>query len=148
MLTHLAIVLALLAGVVALAADTGSAVIVNSGSTNTAGFKIVVPKNGSAEYTSTPRPHRAPEDQADKTPAQRRLDPALVQRFYSDLEAARPFSDLPTPHCMKSASFGSRLTIQLNGEETPDLSCPVGQNSKLSALAQDAKDIVAAFQAK
>ena len=79
---------------------------------------------------------------------QRKLPPDLAHRLYSDLEAAHPFSDLPRPRCIKSVSFGTRLTIQFNGDETPDLNCGAGQSAKVAALIQDAKDIVAVFQAK
>lgn len=127
--------------------DTGSAAIVNSGSTNTPGFKIVVESEGAAEYTPMPRAHTQPEGQHVGAPMKRKLPPALVHRFFSDLEAARPFSDLPRPTCMKSVSFGTRLTIQFNGDETPDLNCGAGQSAKLAALIDDAKQIVAVFSA-
>ena len=135
------------AWVVASPVDSGSAVIVNSGSTNTAGFKIVVQTDGAAEYTPMPRAHPQPEGQHVLTPVKRNLPPALAHRLYSDLEAARPFSDLPRPRCMKSVSFGTRLIIQFHGDETPDLNCGAGQNAKLEALVEDAKQIVAVFSA-
>jgi hypothetical protein len=132
---------------VASPADAGSAVLVNSGSTNTPGFKIVVPRDGAAEYTAMPRAHSQSEGQHVLAPMKRKLPPALVHRLFSDLEAARPFSDLPRPTCMKSVSFGTRLTIQFNGDETPDLNCGAGQSTKLAALIDDAKQIVAMFSA-
>jgi hypothetical protein len=121
-----------------------SAVIVNSGSTNSAGFRIRVEHSGSAEYTETsPRPNSQPV-----TPARRIVPDALVQRLYSDLEAAQPLASLPRPRCMKSASFGTRLTIELGGPETPDLTCGDGDSPKLRALIRDANEIVALFHAK
>ena len=143
----LAALLATGAWVVASPVDTASAVIVNSGSTNTAGFKIVVQNDGAAEYTPMLRAHPQPEGQHVLTPVKRNLPPALAHRLYSDLEAARPFSDLPRPRCMKSVSFGTRLIIQFHGDETPDLNCGAGQNAKLEALVEDAKQIVAVFSA-
>lgn len=128
-------------------ADTGSAVIVNSGSTNTPGFKIVVKRNGNAEYTPMPRAHPRPESQHAGAPEKRDLASALAHRLFSDLDAARPFSDLPRPRCMKSVSFGTRLTIQFQGDETPDLNCGAGESARLSALIADAKQIVAVFSA-
>ena len=128
-------------------ADTRAAVIVNSGSTNTAGFKIVIQNDGAAEYTPAPRARPQPEGQHAVAPMKRKLPPALVHRLFSDLEAARPFSDLPRPTCVKSVSFGTRLTIQFHGDETPDLNCDAGQSTKLAALIEDAKQIVAAFSA-
>jgi hypothetical protein len=128
-------------------ADTGSAAIVNSGSTNTPGFKIVVKRNGNAEYTPVPRVRPQPGIPGAEEPAKRDLPPALTHRLFSDLDAARPFSGLPRPRCMKSVSFGTRLTIQFEGDETPDLNCGAGQSSKLGALIEDAKQIVAGFSA-
>ena len=127
------------------AADQGSAVIVNSGSTNTPGYKIVVERDGTAVYTPTPRGSSQSGSQQQVELMKRKLPPAVVQHLYSDLDAARPFSDLPRPRCVKSVSFGTRLTIEFKGDETPDLNCPTGQNAKLEALTQDAKQIVAAF---
>jgi len=143
----LAALLATGAWVVASPSETASAVVVNSGSTNMAGFKIEVQTDGAAEYTPMPRAHPQPEGRQVVTPMKRKLTPALAHRFYSDLEAARPFSELPRPRCMKSVSFGTRLTVQFHGDETPDLNCGAGQNAKLAALIEDAKQIVAVFSA-
>jgi|SRR5579863_1314941 hypothetical protein len=122
----------------AVAADV--AVIVNSGSTNTAGFRIVVERSGNAEFTAgPPRPNRP-----DEKPKQmrRKLPDPLVERLYSDLDAAKPLSSLPSQRCAKSASFGTKLTIEFGGQESPDLSCGPGDNAKLQALARDANEIV------
>ena len=118
----------------------GDAVIVNSGSTNTEGFRIVVEQSGKAVYTQTPR-------KSDPQVKSRSLDlpQALVKRLYSDLDAGKPLAELPGGHCMKSASFGSSLTIEFAGEKTPDLSCPDQGNPRLQALIQDASEIVKLF---
>jgi hypothetical protein len=132
----------LIAGCGASAADV--AVIVNSGSTNTVGFRIVVERSGKAEFTGGPRRSgRSP----DERPRQmdRELPDTLVRRFYSDLDAAKPLSSLPNRRCMKSASFGTKLTIEFSGEETPDLSCGSGDNASLQALVQDANEILKLF---
>ncbi len=122
------------------------AVIVNSGSTNSAGFRIVVERSGKAEFTAVPRKSgRSP----DETPKQmeRTLPDAMVKRFYADLDAAKPLSSLPNRRCMKSASFGTKLTIEFAGEETPDLSCGSGDDAKLQDLVRDANEIVKLFSA-
>jgi len=118
----------------------GDAVIVNSGSTNTEGFRIVVEQSGKAVYTQTPR-------KSDTQVKSRSLDlpQALVKRLYSDLDAGKPLAELPGGHCMKSASFGSSLTIEFAGEKTPDLSCPDHGNPRLQALIKDANEIVKLF---
>jgi len=118
----------------------GGAVIVNSGSTNTEGFRIVVEQSGKAVYTQTPR-------KSDTQVKSRSLDlpQALVKRLYSDLDAGKPLAELPGGHCMKSASFGSSLTIEFAGEKTPDLSCPDHGNPRLQVLIKDANEIVKLF---
>jgi hypothetical protein len=122
------------------------AVIVNSGSTNKAGFRIVVERSGKAEFTVGPRRSgRSPDD--TPKPVERTLPGTVVKRFYADLDAAKPLSSLPNRRCMKSASFGTKLTIEFDGEETPDLSCGSGDNAKLQDLVRDASEIVKLFNA-
>jgi hypothetical protein len=126
------------------AAAADVAVIVDSGSTNTAGFRIAVEPSGDAELTIGPRRSGRPPD--DKpTQMRRKLPDTLVKRFYFDLGDAGPLSFLPKQRCMKSASFGTKLTIELGGEETPDLSCGGGDNAKLQALVRDVNEIVQFF---
>lgn len=132
----------LLAGPAAQAND--AAVIVNSGSTNVAGFQITVERLGDAELAPVPR-RPSPPSSAKAEPTHKRVPGALVGRFYSDLEAAKPLSSLPKQRCFKSASFGSKLTIEFGADETPDLSCGDGGNLKLRALIQDTNEIVNLF---
>jgi hypothetical protein len=135
-------VVTLIAVHAAAAADV--AVIVNSGSTNTAGFRIIIERSNNAEFTpGQPRPNRSPNQQPRQM--RRELPSALVVRLFADLEAAEPFSSLPSQPCPKSASFGTKLTIEFDGQETPDLSCRPGDNAKLQALVRDANDIVKLF---
>ncbi len=124
------------------ASDNHPAVIVNSGSTNTRAFRIVVERSGTAEYSKAPRRILMRAEQQAPKPVQIDLPLALVQRFYSDLEAAQPLSALPHRACFKSVSFGSTLTIEFNGGETPDLSCPVEQDARSQNLARDVRDIL------
>ncbi len=132
-----------------LASPTGDSVaIVSSGSTNRAGYRIMVERSGSAEYTAVPRRSGPQSKTQSDTPARRRVPDALVKRFFSDLETAKPLTSLPQPRCAKSASFGSRLTIEAAGFETPDLSCGDGDSPKLRALIRDANEIVALFGAQ
>lgn len=126
------------------AKGTDSAVIVDSGSTNTAGYRIVVERSANAEYIATPRRY-GPQSHESGGTVRKNLPRALVARFYSDLKAAQPLSSLPEPHCMKSVSFGVTMTVEFNGEKTPDLGCGGGGNSSLQALIRDVKEIVALF---
>jgi hypothetical protein len=117
--------------------------IVNSGSTNTAGFQIVVEKSGKTEYTSQPR--RIDKSSAPKV-ISKTISKLLTDRLYSDVIAARPLSSLPSRHCAKSVSFGTRLTIRFDDDESPDLSCGDGGNQKLEGLIRDADEIVKAVR--
>ena len=71
----------------------------------------------------------------------------MAKRFHADLDAAKPFGSLPVVHCMKSASFGSTMTIEFGGEQTPDLKCGDGGNGAMRDLIRDANEIVALVQA-
>ena len=145
---EIAVSIAVLLGAASLrAAASAPAVILNSGSTNTAGFRLVVEKSGDAEYKPLPRKY-GPQSSAPTGPTRRKLPDALAQRFYSDLEAAKPLASLPRERCMKSASFGTTTIIQFGGEETPDLSCPSAQNSHLRALMRDVEEIRGFFSSR
>jgi hypothetical protein len=141
-------VMALLASAMCLSASyseqAGNAEIVDSGSTNSAGFRIVVDRSGQADYTTTPRKN-SPQTQDKGGTKRLQLSRELADRFYTDLKAAKPFSSLPAQHCMKSASFGTTISIEFGGEKTPDLNCGDGGNGKLQAIIRDANEIVALF---
>jgi hypothetical protein len=121
------------------------AAIVNSGSTNAAGFRIIVEKSGNAEYTVMPRRARPQGDNTTAKPVQRKVPDALVRRLYADLEAARPLSGLPYRGCFKSVSFGTKVTIEVGKEVSPDLSCPEEQDAHIQALMRDVDEIVRYF---
>lgn len=123
------------------------AVIVNSGSTNTPGFRIAIEQSGDAEYTAVPRRAIRPSN-GQPTQTHLQLADTLVKRLYADLDAAKPFSSLPMQRCAKSASFGTTLTIALGFQETPDLSCGGGDSEKLKALLRDANEIVKVFNSR
>jgi hypothetical protein len=120
-----------------------NAIIIDSGSTNRAGVRIEVGQSGVAEMTPARRNMDAPSGQTK--PLQRTLSSAVVQRFYADLEKAKPLGSLPEVHCMKSASFGSALTVVFGSEQTPDLSCGDGGNAAMRNLIRDVNEIVALF---
>ena len=151
MLRTLAIMILLTFGLIlnpgdARSANVDSAAIINSGSTNRPGFRIVVARSGVAEYTATP-PRRTPQPQ-ESEPITLAISRTLTDRLYSDLKAASPLASLPIPHCVKSVSFGSRLTIGFGAEQSPDLSCGSGGNSAMESLIRDCNEIVALFQQK
>jgi hypothetical protein len=122
-----------------------SATIINSGSTNRPGFRIVVDRSGVAEFTSTPR--RSGAQSARSASTRQALPRALVEAFYADLQAAKRLDSLPAVHCAKSVSFGSILTVAFGQDQTPDLSCGDGGNAVMRDLIRDTRQIVALIQA-
>ncbi len=95
-----------------LAAD--DVLVRNSGSTNAAGYAIVIHKNFTADVAGERKP----------------VGEAQAKWLYAKLDEAKPFARLGMAHCMKSASFGSTTTITYEGETTTDLSCPGGPESR------------------
>jgi hypothetical protein len=104
------------------------AVIRNSGSTNIAGYVIVVHPDFSADVYSNGVSDR-------KT-----LNAAQAKWLFAKLGEAMPLTSLGVARCMKSASFGSSTTIAYRGQTTPDLSC--GGTDATRELARTAAAIV------
>ncbi len=104
--------------------------IVNSGSTNVAGYELRVLPDGDL----LPRPAAG---------VAKRVSPALVTRLFADLRAAGPLDRLSATHCMKSVSFGSSTRITYRGKISPDLSCP-SLSPAVRALAADAAAVTGA----
>lgn len=128
----------------AIAAETEAVAIVDSGSTNRAGFRISLDAAGAAEMTLVPRGRAAVSENA--LPVRRAIPQALAERLRADLAEARPLAGLPAARCMKSASFGSSLSVEAGNERTPDLNCGDGGNAELRKLIRDVREIVALFR--
>ena len=125
-------------------AATDMAVITDSGSTNTAGFRIEVNPSGEGVYTATRRrPSQLPD--AQMKPRNRQIPSDVVKRFYADLDAAKPLAALPSQRCMKSASFGTTLTVEYRDQKSPDLRCGDHGDAKLKALIQSTNEVIRAF---
>ncbi|HTD37030.1 MAG TPA: hypothetical protein VK669_05930 [Candidatus Limnocylindrales bacterium] len=107
------------------------ALIVDSGSTNRAGYRLRVYEDGTTAL------------QQGDVPIRKRAPAALVARFFADLRAAGPLDRLRTAHCMKSASFGSTTQIGYRGVMSPDVSCP-GTSASVRALSIDATALAGA----
>ncbi|HEY4440373.1 MAG TPA: hypothetical protein VGN14_07930 [Candidatus Elarobacter sp.] len=88
------------------------ALIIRSNSTNTAGYKLYVYANGTTAL------------QQGDIPLRKHVSAAIVSRFFADLRAAGPLDQIRMHPCMKSASFGTTLTIVYRGTFSPDVSCP------------------------
>jgi hypothetical protein len=99
------------------AAPRETAIIVNSGSTNSYGYSIAVWSDGNATVTLQVRGAAAGTTKAFTISA------ATAAHFFADLAAARKGSATTAP-CMKSASFGTSTHITWQGWVSPDLSCP------------------------
>lgn len=89
-----------------------AAVMLVTSSTNTVGYRIVVQRNGDAEYVRG----------NDRATAH--LSPAATTQLFSDLETGMPLSALPAKRCMKSASFGTSTFVYWRHQRSPDVSCP------------------------
>jgi hypothetical protein len=116
-----------------------TAVIENTGSTNTQGYRITISATGKAEYMATERRGSVVEGKAQSVT----VGASLAQRLLRDLKAAMPLSTLPVRHGMKSASFGTSTYVEYQGQRSPDLSFP--GNAKAQALHDDAGDIARAL---
>src|SRR5579864_500568 len=108
-----------------------AAVILNTGSTNTTGYRIVVQQSGKAEFVD------------GSTRATGQIPLPLAAKFFRDLSDAMPLSTLPREQCMKSASFGTSLFVWWRGQRSPDLSCP--GDAKAQALGSDAAAVAQAL---
>ncbi|BAY26700.1 hypothetical protein NIES2100_65160 [Calothrix sp. NIES-2100] len=108
-------------------------VILNSGSTNTIGYRIYVSPSGEVNYVD------------GKGTGQGKLPEKLTKRFFHDLKVAEPLSSLPVkPDCVKSTSFGTTTTVSIGGQQSSDISCP--GNPKARRLEDDAIAITKALK--
>jgi len=129
MLIRATLVAALTIAVCGAATPSDQATIVNSGSTNSAGYTIVVSPDGKASVSVAPRTGVA------AAPKSFTLATATATRFFNDLAAARK-ANIATVPCMKSASFGSTTKVTWQGWTSPDLSCPA-KDATGDALTSD-----------
>ena len=111
-----------------------TAVIEKSGSTNTAGYTIIVSSRGSASYA-----------EAGAKPRVQALQKENAARLFKALAAAMPLTALPVRHGMRSSSFGTETYITYKGQKSPDLTIPSGPQAL--ALYDDIKAIEAAVHA-
>jgi hypothetical protein len=104
--------------------------ITNSGSTNTAGYVIELQRNGIVKWNVAPRFRLALSTTTTapgSTTSQNsiRLPSLRTNSIFQAVEQAFPFDQYAPVFCIKSVSFGTRLYVTYNGQQTPDLSCPV-----------------------
>ena len=111
---------------------SNTAVILNSGSTNTIGYRIYVSPSGFVSYVD------------GNGSGQGQLPKKLTTRFFRHLTDPEPLSDLPVEPCVKSVSFGTTTTVSLGGERSPDISCP-SKNEQAQDLEEDVTAIATAL---
>jgi hypothetical protein len=102
--------------------SSSEALILNSGSTNTAGYRLRVSTSG---WTTL---------QQGDVALRKHVAARFVRPLFADLRATGPLDELATHPCMKSASFGTSMVIVYRGKTSPDISCP----GTSRALQQDA----------
>jgi hypothetical protein len=132
-----ALALGLLAVCAAAAPLRDGAVIVGSGSTNTAGFHIDVWSDGTGVFAVMGR-----GGSEQSTPKSFNFSASVASRFFEDLKAARAGNATGVP-CMKSASFGTTTRVEWHDWTSPDLDCPA-ENALTAALVRDVNAIRAA----
>ena len=115
------------------AAARDGAVIVDSGSTNTPGYRIDVWSDGSATVVVQ---NRGVSRGALKsfTVANR-----VASQFFANLKTVRAGNVTGQP-CMKSASFGTTTRVSWHGWTSPDLDCP-SDRPALTALVSSVNAI-------
>ncbi|CAF1533142.1 unnamed protein product [Didymodactylos carnosus] len=123
--------------------DTNSIQIVNSGSTNTAGYNINIERNGQTKYSVFRRFPIGGNPQEKTT----QLEQNLRENLFANIEMVMPLSQYPVKHCMKSASFGYSLRVTYNEQTSPDLACPLSEE-KLVNVNKFVRDIVAYLNIK
>lgn len=115
---------------VLLRARLDGAAIVNSGSTNMLGWRILIRANGRGVVMPSSRRFR--------------VERSVALRFLEDARDGKSSQITGIP-CMKTVSFGTRLNVLYHGWRSPDLSCPATSDLQ-KALAQDVQTIVAVAQ--
>ncbi len=114
---------------------TPQALVIDSGSTNRAGVTVSLDAAGNATIVQ-----RGAQRQ-DIT-----LDAQICGQLMRDIQSAGTLSALPAQHCMKSVSFGSSLYVEVEGDRSPDLSCPEQQDPRAASLQKDARAVLQAVQ--
>ena len=109
-----------------------TAVIENTGSTNTSGYTIKISTRGKIQYHTgddSPLGPRVPFVPIRPLPRSQTI------KLFQDLSAAMPLTNLPTRHGIRSASFGTRTYVTYKGQKSPDLT--FASDPRTAALKSD-----------
>ena len=115
--------------------------IVETESTNYAGFDVLVYGDGSAVQTTIPsRGCRYSGSDADVCQSSSTYYPPgtpIVMRFLADLQAVGDVSGIQSTWCGKSVSFGTYTRVSANGNTSNDLQCMANPTPAQCALYAD-----------
>ena len=118
-----------------------TAVIENTGSTNTSGYTITLTSTGGKYHVASVSNNG--NDRNSETGNKEPLG-QQVRQFFADLSAAMPLTDLPAGRGMRSASFGTRTFITYQGQRSPDLT--FSGDPRTAALKADIAVIATAMR--
>jgi hypothetical protein len=123
----------------------GEAVIVNSGSTNAAGFRIeVTPDDHVTWHLDAVRSIQSPlacgtaDGSVVITAAAGTM---AVSKLFADLAAAGSLASVHFSQCAKSVSFGTTTSLAYGGVTVPDTECGSATDKHASALSQDVTNV-------
>ena len=118
-----------------------TAVIENTGSTNTSGYTITLTSTGDKYHVAS-----ISNSGNDRNSEKGNKEPLgqQVRQFFADLSAAMPLTGLPAGHGMRSASFGTRTFITYQGQRSPDLT--FSADPRTAALKADIAAIASAMR--
>ncbi|CAF3546131.1 unnamed protein product [Rotaria socialis] len=129
-----------LLAVVAIIAKKHPIEIVNSGSTNTPGYRVEIEHNGNVHYYIAPR-RVGIISLNGGTNGTAKLSRKTTKDLYHHIKQCEPFNKLTIETCLKSVSFGFSLKLIYNGQTTPDLTCPTN-NTHLENLAKVVNSVI------
>jgi hypothetical protein len=121
-------------------AEDELATILQSGSTNIRGYKVVIRHDGSAtaEISGRGIVQKSEPMQSQQFPAGT-IDTKTLRRL---LQEIGDVSKIPTGNCAKSVSFGTRTQIAYEGKTSGDLQCIRQQAADVDQAAlQGSKDL-------
>ncbi|HEV2425781.1 MAG TPA: hypothetical protein VGZ29_13215 [Terriglobia bacterium] len=122
-------------------AESILAVITESHSTNSVGYRLVIHNDGSATAEIGRGAGGARQSRSQQFPAGT-IDAVTLRRF---VEQIGDVSRIPTGFCAKSTSFGTRTEITYAGKTSGDLQCVRPQPSKANRAPLAASEELAKF---